>query len=85
MNSLKKEYLDKLKFDAGQAATLRSIGEHKGRQELFNRQIPETLETLRTLAVIESAESSNRLEGVTAEPGRIRALVMKSDAPIGRS
>jgi len=85
MNSLKKEYLGKLKFDTGQAATLRAIGEYKGRQELFNRQIPETLETLRTLAIIESTESSNRLEGVTAEPDRIRALVQRSATPIGRS
>jgi len=41
MNSLQPRFLDALKFSAEQGATLRSIGEYKGKQELFERQTPE--------------------------------------------
>ena len=44
--------------------------------------MPETLETLKAAAVIQSTESSNRIEGVTAPLARIRDLVeTKDDTP----
>jgi Fic family protein len=85
MNSVAKEYLDELKFDSGHIATLRGLGECKGRQELYTRQSPEALETLRSLAIIESTESSNRLEGIIATRERIESIVLKSAAPRNRS
>lgn len=85
MNSLSRDYLEQLTFDSTHAATLRVIGEYKGKQELFNRQSPEALETLKSLAVIESTESSNRLEGIVADRERVQAIVKKSTRPIGRS
>lgn len=85
MNSLSKEYLERIAFNSSHVATLRAIGEYKGKQELFTRQSPEALETLRNLAVVESTESSNRLEGITVGRERIEAIVLKSTRPKDRS
>ena len=43
------------------------------------------LESLRQVAVIESSESSNRLEGITAPRDRIEALVLRPTEPRDRS
>jgi Fic family protein len=64
---------------------LRVLGQFRGRQDLFARQAPEALEVLKAAAVIESAESSNRIEGVTAPRERIEALMLKPTAPRDRS
>ena len=85
MNSLTIEYLKSLQLTADHASTLRTIGEFKGKQDLFAQQTPETLETLKKQAIIESNESSNRLEGITASHQRIEALVFKSSTPQNRS
>jgi Fic family protein len=65
--------------------TVRLIGEYKGKQELFKEQAPQVLETLRQAAVIQSTESSNRIEGVTAPHDRIRQLVAEKTSPRDRS
>ncbi|OGV98174.1 MAG: cell filamentation protein Fic [Nitrospinae bacterium RIFCSPLOWO2_12_39_15] len=64
---------------------IRTIGEFKGRQMLYAEQSLEVLETLRRVAMVQSAESSNRIEGVTVAPGRIDALVLKKTPPMDRS
>lgn len=51
-----------------------------GRQELFTRQSPQKLSKLREHALIESAVSSNRIEGVTVEPGRVNTLIFGTPA-----
>lgn len=84
MGSLNEGYLKSLQFNQEQLATLRSIGEHRGRQALFIKQAPEALEGLRQVAIIESSESSNRLEGITAPHKRIEALI-KGTQPQNRS
>src|SRR3990167_5898188 len=80
-----EECLKSLKFSQEQGATLRALGEHRGRQDLFFKQAPEALESLRQVAIIESSESSNRLEGITAPHHRIEALVLKKTTPKNRS
>ncbi len=55
---------------------LADLGEAKGRQELFIRQSPQRLEALRGHALIESAVSSNRIEGVEIDAARARAVVL---------
>jgi Fic family protein len=85
MNSLGYEYLKKLKLGPDLVANLRVIGEYKGKQELYTNQSPETLKILRELAIIESTESSNRLEGIIADHKRIQAIVQKSTRPQNRS
>ena len=85
MQSLDIKYLNKLTFSAEQASTIKKIGEYRGKQALFSRQTPEILNSLQQVAIIESSESSNRLEGVTAPHERIEALVLRSTAPKNRS
>ncbi|MCY3018557.1 MAG: Fic family protein [Planctomycetota bacterium] len=54
---------------------LADLGEARGKQELFTRQSPQKLKALREHAIIESAVSSNRMEGVTVDQARIATLV----------
>lgn len=85
MSSFDPAFLDQPRFSAQHGALLRALGQFRGREDLFRKQAPEVLATLREAAVIESAESSNRLEGVTAPRDRIEALVLKPAAPRDRS
>ncbi|MCX7080850.1 MAG: Fic family protein [Pseudomonas sp.] len=85
MRSLTPEFLSKLRYNGLQVATLRALGEYRGKQQLFVAQSPEILGDLKQLAVIESTESSNRLEGVVVAPGRLKSLVIKNAEPQSRS
>jgi len=62
---------------------LSDLGEFRGKQELYTRQSPQRLKTLREHALIESAVSSNRMEGVEVDPQRVRK-VLASAKPIFR-
>jgi Fic family protein len=55
---------------------LADLSEAHGKQELFTKQAPRRLKVLREHALIESAVSSNRIEGVTVDQERIRAIVL---------
>ena len=85
MHSLSAEFLGKLRFSTEQAKTIRAIGDARGQQALWYQQVPETLKSLRQTAIIESSESSNRLEGVTVRPDRLKPLVEERDDPHDRS
>ena len=85
MPSLTPDYLARLRFDATDLSVIHRLGESRARQDLFLRQFPEQLETLRTYAVIESTESSNRIEGVVVPPGRVADIVIRDAAPRNRS
>ena len=85
MPSLQPEYLARLRFGASEISTIHRLGESRGRQDLFIRRYPEQLDTLRTHAVIESTESSNRIEGVVAPAGRVADLVVRGAEPRNRS
>lgn len=54
---------------------LEELGVARGRQELFTRQSPQKLKALREHAIIESAVSSNRMEGVEIDPKRVTAVL----------
>src|SRR4030043_258923 len=54
---------------------LADLGEARGKQGLFTKQSPQKLRVLRESAMIESAVSSNRIEGVTVDQTRIRTIV----------
>ncbi|MBI4699029.1 MAG: Fic family protein [Nitrospirae bacterium] len=55
---------------------LSDLGESRGRQDLFTKQAPQRLKALREHALIESAVSSNRIEGVTVDQTRVRTIVL---------
>jgi Fic family protein len=54
---------------------LADLGEARGKQELFTKQAPQKLKVLREHALIESAVSSNRIEGVTVDQARVATVV----------
>src|SRR3989440_8966391 len=54
---------------------LADLGEARGKQELFTRQSPQKLKVLREHSIIESAVSSNRIEGVQIDQARIGTVV----------
>jgi Fic family protein len=78
-------FLEAQPVSPGLVQTIRLLGEYKGKEALYLQQTPQVLEALRESAVIQSTESSNRLEGVTASPGRIRELVAEKVTPRDRS
>ena len=59
---------------------LTDLAEAKGKQELFTRQSPQKLKVLREHALIESAVSSNRIEGVEVDQSRITTLLFGKSA-----
>ncbi len=55
---------------------LADLGESRGKQELFTRQTPQRLRALKEHSLIESAVSSNRIEGVTVDQSRVRPVIL---------
>ncbi|MDP2939245.1 MAG: Fic family protein [Candidatus Omnitrophota bacterium] len=82
MNSFKPENIS---LPLSSVWLLNSIAEYKGKQELYARQSPQILKTLLEAALIESAESSNRIEGVTVDHARLKPLVIGHSKPRDRS
>jgi len=78
-------FLEDQPVPPGLVQIIRLLGEYKGKEALYLQQTPQVLEALRESAVIQSTESSNRLEGVTASPSRIRQLVEEKPTPTNRS
>jgi hypothetical protein len=60
---------------------MNSISEYKGKQQLYTAQSPQMLKSLIEMAMIESAESSNRIEGVTIAKNRLRPLIIGRSRP----
>src|SRR2546423_10789907 len=54
---------------------LADLGEARGKQELFTKQSPQKLRVLREHALIESAVSANRIEGVNIERDRVKPVL----------
>jgi Fic family protein len=85
MKSFMNDVLEKQPISQSLLSTVRLIGEYKGKQDLFKQQAPQVLNTLQNMAIIQSTESSNRLEGITAPIRRIEKLVAKKTKPQNRS
>jgi Fic family protein len=85
MRSLDRQFLEQQSVPVEMAGLIQVLGELKGRQELFSRQTPQVLEALREAAIIESTESSNRIEGVTVAPNRFKQLMLNPIRPKDRS
>ena len=85
MLSLDRAALAEMSIPVGTGWLLGACMEARGKQDLWIRQKPEVLEVLREQAIIQSAESSNRIEGVTVAPHRLRPLVLGNATPRDRS
>lgn len=85
MNSFHQGFIERQAINQQLLQTIRLIGEYKGKQELFKQQAPQVIKTLRQAAIIESTESSNRIEGITVPLERIQKLLSEKTTPQDRS
>ncbi len=85
MSSFEREFLEKQPIPHSLLRTIRLLGEYRGKEALFIQQTPQVLESLRQVAIIQSTESSNRIEGIEAPPARIKKLVEHKTTPKNRS
>jgi len=83
--SLDPARLARISIPAGTGWLLGACMEAKGKQDLWVRQKPEVLDALREQAMIQSAESSNRIEGVTVEADRLKPIILGKARPRDRS
>jgi Fic family protein len=84
MHSFRNQRLSKIALPQSTVWLLADISEFKGKQQLYTRQSPKLMKTLRETAMVQSVESSNRIEGVTVEADRLRPLVLGKARPKDR-
>jgi Fic family protein len=85
MLSLDPKKLTETSIPVGTGWLLGACMEARGKQDLWIRQKPEVLDVLREQAIVQSAESSNRIEGVTIAADRLRPVVVGKVKPRNRS
>jgi len=83
--SLDPKKLVEMSIPVGTGWLLGSCMEARGKQDLWIRQKPQVLEVLREQAIIQSVESSNRIEGVTIPAERLRPVILGNARPRDRS
>jgi Fic family protein len=83
--SFREGRLERFAVPTGTAWLLTDVAEAKGRQHLYTHQAPQLLRALRETALVQSVESSNRIEGVTVAPERLVPLVIGQVRPLDRS
>lgn len=66
--------LKEVRWDSEVLGLVAQIHEYKGKQTLFLRQKPATLEKLVEIAKIQSTEASNKIEGIVTTATRIKQL-----------
>jgi Fic family protein len=64
---------------------LARIHEYKGKQELFIESNPQVLDKLMDLAIIQSTEASNKIEGIFTSDKRLKEIVQKKTEPHTRN
>src|SRR5690349_16270815 len=85
MTSFRGNHLARLTLPVGTVWLLTDVAEARGRQDFTLQQASEVLQALRETAVVQSVESSNRIEGVTVAPERLLPLVTGNAKPRDRS
>lgn len=85
MKSFDRQYLEGFVIPHRLIARIRQIGKYERRQELNRRQAPEMVENSRKVATVQSTESSNRHECITADFKKIKELVAEQIKPPYRS
>ena len=85
MNSFEHGFLERQPIPHSLLRSIRLLGEYRGKEALFIQQTPQVLESLRQVAIIQSTESSNRIEGIEAPAERIKKLVEHKTTPKNRS
>lgn len=73
------------KWDSEILGLVAAIYKYAGKQELYLKQRPKELEKLVEIAMIQSTESSNAIEGIVTTNARIKQLVEEKTAPKNRA
>ena len=73
--------LKDMKWDNEMLGLVAQIHEYKGKQALFLKQKPATLEKLVDIAKIQSTEASNKIEGIVTTASRIKQLCDEKTTP----
>ncbi|MCM1368698.1 MAG: Fic family protein [Roseburia sp.] len=73
--------LEKRQWDSETLGLIAQIHEYKGRQDLYLKRKPETLDRLVTMAKIQSTESSNKIEGIVTTVARMKLLCLEKTTP----
>ncbi|WP_088228849.1 Fic family protein [Desulfosporosinus sp. FKB] len=84
MMSFRNDKLQGMTWSNETMQLISRIQEYKGKQGLFKQQQPEVLSALQKSAIIQSTESSNRLEGIIVSAKRLNSIVNKNAMPQNR-
>jgi Fic family protein len=76
--------LKNMKWDCEMLGYVSIIHEMKGKQLLYLKQKPETLDRLVEIAKVQSTESSNEIEGIRTTNTRLKQLVSEKTTPKNR-
>ena len=80
MMTLRQFTQQPLAIPAATSWYLADVAQALGKQELFTKQSQQKLKVLREHALIESAVSSNRIEGVEVDQARVATIVFGKKA-----
>lgn len=80
------DYKSRIKelLDPDIVSLLSTIHEYRGKQALYMKTKPDTLEQLTEVAKIQSTDASNRIEGIYTTDERLRKIVLAKTAPKNR-
>ena len=81
MNSFAPAFLARLSVPPRLLRLLTALAEYRGKQSLWAQTRPEVLKRLRQVAVIESVESSSRMENVEVGPRTFDRIVREDALP----
>ncbi|MGL4990509.1 MAG: Fic family protein [Sarcina sp.] len=85
MISFENNKLNNLALPMNIVRMLTTINEYKGKQDLYKKQSPQILNTLKEVAIVQSVESSNRIEGIYTSNKRLREIMDNKIEPKDRS
>jgi Fic family protein len=81
MKSFDPDFLEKLVIPHRVIRMISEISMLRGKQELYLEKAPEVLANLKQVAIIESVESSNRIENIVVGAKTIQAIVHDNEQP----
>lgn len=84
MMTFRKNKLDNLNIPMRIVRLISEINQYKGKQDLYKQQSPQMLDSLRQVAVIQSTEASNSIEGITIQASRLKQLMEEKTTPRDR-
>lgn len=85
MMTFREGRLSKLNIPMSIVRLLGEINQYKGKQDLFKQQSPQMLDALKQVAVVQSTEASNAIEGITIQANRLKQLMDDITTPRDRS